>query len=455
MDLLILLLPVLLIYMCIVIVHIQQSRSNRTMPFGVALPKKAIEHPKIRQAQAAYHRSFILLSTAGLLAAAPLLWLSDYFSLAFIYTVFWVIAFLYIVKIPFTKAHHTMAHLKREKEWFVGARRDVSIEEKITRLTRATAISPYWFAAPALIGVVPIIVSLQNANELLKLAGLASLAMTVIIFVIYNSFSRMKTKQYSDNHSVNIAINQASRRYWSIMWLCLALFESGCSLVVYTILTDGNSSSFTIWLVSIMLVSLIPLGSMLYVHDRIGWLTERYGQTDGRSLATDDDEYWINGSIYSNPNDPSLMVPKRLGIGMTINRATRAGKWIWYGSIGFAAALILAMSLFAIQSDRTAPELTIDEDGTVTIHYPQYGSSFKLENIEDITLEENLPSGFRTNGIATAEYARGSFDLAKLGAAKLYVFKKCIALRYDEAGWDYISFLMKMNQRKRSKYMLN
>jgi hypothetical protein len=46
-----------------------------------------------------------------------------------------------------------------------------------------------------------------------------------------------------------------------------------------------------------------------------------------------------------------------------------------------------------------------------------------MSAVKGLTLENELPSGFRTNGTATAEYARGNFSLEKLGAAKLYVFK--------------------------------
>lgn len=45
------------------------------------------------------------------------------------------------------------------------------------------------------------------------------------------------------------------------------------------------------------------------------------------SYSPDDDEnYWIWGFIYNNPNDPSFMVQKRFGIGWTINIATPLGK---------------------------------------------------------------------------------------------------------------------------------
>ncbi|WP_342439494.1 DUF5808 domain-containing protein [Paenibacillus sp. FSL L8-0436] len=39
----------------------------------------------------------------------------------------------------------------------------------------------------------------------------------------------------------------------------------------------------------------------------------------------------MNGTTYNNPNDRSIMVPKRIGIGTTINIGTKTGKYIYYG----------------------------------------------------------------------------------------------------------------------------
>ncbi len=33
----------------------------------------------------------------------------------------------------------------------------------------------------------------------------------------------------------------------------------------------------------------------------------------------DDDRYWSTGFLYNNPDDPALFVPKRFGLGWTLN----------------------------------------------------------------------------------------------------------------------------------------
>ncbi|MGL5316378.1 MAG: DUF5808 domain-containing protein, partial [Peptostreptococcaceae bacterium] len=40
----------------------------------------------------------------------------------------------------------------------------------------------------------------------------------------------------------------------------------------------------------------------------------------------DDDNNWIFGMFYYNPNDPSFFVQKRFGVGWTVNIGTTKGK---------------------------------------------------------------------------------------------------------------------------------
>jgi len=423
MNNIILIVPALIAYITILVMFLKQAMPSNHILFGVTFPAQAFEDAEMKQLQEEYKKSYLVYAGITLITLVPFFLLDKYFSLAFTYMLLWFAIFLYTSKLPFNKIHHKAAALKRDKQWFVGEKRVIRIDTKVTQLKKSMLVSPYWFLIPAILSVVPIIVSLINSDVLLKMTGIASLAMTAILFVIYNAFGKMKTKVYSKNHDINAAINRAARRYWSMLWPSLAVFESINAFAAYMILTQGSSLSFTQWMIGIVMVSLLPLCSIFFVHNKIQAVEESLAETDGQSIVADDDYYWINGSTYYNPDDQTIMVPKRVGIGTTVNMATRAGKWIQYGGIVLVIVIVIPLTAFIVQSDNTAPTLTIQEDGIVSIDYPLYDYSFKISDVKGITLEETLPSGFRTNGTATAEYARGNFSLEKLGAAKLYVFK--------------------------------
>lgn len=59
------------------------------------------------------------------------------------------------------------------------------------------------------------------------------------------------------------------------------------------------------------------------------------------TVLRDDDAHWLLGTIYFNPQDPSVFVPKRFGIGWTCN-AARPEAW------GFIAALVLLVAIFTM-----------------------------------------------------------------------------------------------------------
>ncbi|KRE35426.1 DUF5808 domain-containing protein [Paenibacillus sp. Soil522] len=423
MNNLFLIIPAVIAYIFILLMFLKQAKPSNHILFGVILPAHALEDASIKQLQSEYKKLYTIYGFITLITLTPFFLLGQYFSLALMYMFLWFAAFLYTSKLPFNKIHHKATALKRENEWFVGEKRIIRIDTKVALLKKSKLASPYWFLIPALLSVVPILLSFKNTDVLLKMTGFASLAMTVILYVIYSAFGKMKTKVYSENTDINAAIDCAARRYWSILWPILAAFESINALVAYMILTKGSILSFTQWIIGIVMVSLVPLGSIFFVHNKVRALEESLAETDGKGIPTDDDGYWINGSTYFNPNDKAVMVSRRIGIGTTVNMATRGGKWIQYGGIVLAIAVIIPLAAFAAQSDHTSPALTIEERGIVSIDYPLYDYSFNMSNVKEIKLEAELPSGFRTNGMATSEYARGNFSLEKLGASKLYVFK--------------------------------
>lgn len=96
-----------------------------------------------------------------------------------------------------------------------------------------------------------------------------------------------------------------------------------------------------------LMVALVPVvvGALV--------LSVVYGQAGSRVfkrmqasdvLLVDDDEYWKLGIFYFNPNDASLFLPERFGIGWTLNWARPAVWGIVVGSIVVTIAFVVAVS---------------------------------------------------------------------------------------------------------------
>lgn len=60
------------------------------------------------------------------------------------------------------------------------------------------------------------------------------------------------------------------------------------------------------------------------------------------------DRYWIGGIVYFNPGDPALMVPKRLGVGYTLNLG-RPLAWVFLSALVLLPALLPLMLRIGIK----------------------------------------------------------------------------------------------------------
>jgi uncharacterized membrane protein len=78
----------------------------------------------------------------------------------------------------------------------------------------------------------------------------------------------------------------------------------------------------SVWLfVLLMGILLIALVLILLWHPQRSRTTSNI--PDNRqftdNIYRDDERYWVGGFFYNNPDDPAMFVPKRFGLGWTVN----------------------------------------------------------------------------------------------------------------------------------------
>ncbi len=113
-----------------------------------------------------------------------------------------------------------------------------------------------------------------------------------------------------------------------------------------------------VWLfLSLMCGLLIVLVLALFWHPQRSRTKTSTSADRGRTDAVfrDDDRYWSAGFFYNNPDDPALFVPKRFGLGWTLNFGHPQAKLVLIGVL----VVILVTSLL--------PVLTVLISGTAPI----------------------------------------------------------------------------------------
>lgn len=130
------------------------------------------------------------------------------------------------------------------------------------------------------------------------------------------------------------------------------MLVTGIALSAVTGITFYASSLGTLPMLASVV---IELAMVFLVVVPVLIISGRMGQSGGRiaesapegSMSRDDDSYWKLGAFYVNRDDPSIIVPKRFGVGWTLNLGNWAS-WVVIGvfvifTTGFALGSVFMM----------------------------------------------------------------------------------------------------------------
>jgi len=156
-------------------------------------------------------------------------------------------------------------------------------------------------------------------------------------------------------------------------------------------------------------------------HD---WYVKPKQEFNGELVNDDGDEYWSNRFVYHNANDRRVFVSKRVGIGLTINTATWAGKFIRRSIIFITLLCCILISLMMIRTEFNSPKLEITEGETISIKYPMFSDTLLVEDIVDISIVDEYPKVKKISGVVTIHSLRGYFRSIDFGEIRMYVIKR-------------------------------
>ncbi|MHA0856465.1 DUF1648 domain-containing protein [Paenibacillus sp. CMAA1364] len=158
-----------------------------------------------------------------------------------------------------------------------------------------------------------------------------------INWTIHNSKQQLNISNPQESLRQNVIFRRAWSLYMIITGLLIVLMFSFIQL---NMLFELNSQM--VGLVTILITTVMVLGALVLSFS-LGQGGSRLGRSTSYSNAQpiNDDKYWKLGSFYYNPQDPSVWIEKRTGIGWTVNFARPIG-WLFLIAI---PAVIITISL--------------------------------------------------------------------------------------------------------------
>ncbi|WP_297136902.1 DUF1648 domain-containing protein [Terrisporobacter sp.] len=143
----------------------------------------------------------------------------------------------------------------------------------------------------------------------------------ITISSIYSLKSRVKLNPDNLNES-----KKANLNYLNKIALTFFIVSLGCQILFINILiATVNASSVNN---AILFPTAIAIIIAAFYQTYLYYKSPSKSKTAVYSVD-DNDNNWIFGTLYNNPNDPSLFVQKRFGVGWTVNIGSTKGKIVF------------------------------------------------------------------------------------------------------------------------------
>ncbi len=342
-----------------ILISIIPYLTEKSIIFGVRIPMDKINSDIIKKMKKTYV-SITLILTIILTVITYLL--SPYlFVIAFMPLFMVLIEFM--VYLP---EHYSLERVKRREHWEFKANSVTGIfnfnnEKKF----------PWFFAIPGILVIISIFVTgaldyksiperfatHYNANgvanaystksiESVFILGFISIIITIMMVLIAYAIARTPLK--ADNAS-SYGSERATMFRERMVYLTLLT-----PVFINSSLLTGSLGRWGIIKENILLI-LIPVFLLLIFviiisikTGQMGSNIKMNGELAGNNISDNknDDSLWKAGVIYYNKNDSRIMVPKRFGVGYTVNFGNTAGKLILI--LPIAAVIIIVVVSFYI-----------------------------------------------------------------------------------------------------------
>ncbi len=395
--------------------------------------------PKVDEIVDRNRRIATVILICSLIIMALLSLIPDFTLRMMLWTFFVVLDIVFII-IPFVRGNGEMKTLKKE----------IGINSKgisYTDFSNAGAVHTLKLSniiIPNIVGVIIVFVSLLFDAGVIKLGGnaptgdyantlmLASFLLIGFMMIpIAILIDRMRNEVISDDSDINANFNRAKKKNWadtntSMTWVN-TIFIAICFVTITFFI--NNDMVYLAAMIIYMVVLMICIG--LYAKRSLA-IDARYRRET--SIEVDDDDLWLLGTIYYNPDDKRLNVEKRSGMGATINMAHPVGKLI-----GVITVLVIIYTFGVLIWTGVLSKSAISvrvENGNLICHHSKDDYVIPVDSIENPELGEGAKklSIRRTSGYELPPVIKGKCTVE--GEKGCIVFINCDADKYLKFIYD-------------------
>ncbi len=388
------LVPVLLCVM-----NVNETRFKKNIAVGVTFPLKGRADPEVLGLLKGFKREQIALCLVMLAlgaGCAALTWP----ALRFLPYFLWIDLVIVVPFVSYARWNGKLRALKKAKGWTVPAVRAASVTAAAAPVKRP---GPWWFIAAAAVAAIPAALDREQWFVYL-LDGAVALGCWAGDRYLY----RNRAETVDENDAVTQALTRVRRRAWDRVWVLCAWTMAAVSVGIWLSSAVFPGSGAVICVTVALALAVCAVAIVL--EFRVRRVQERLTAESGEGFYVDEDEKWIWGQLYYDPNDRRTIVNNRIGANSTVNLARPGGK----AFIALALALLfVAMPAMGLWLDNMAggPRPLKVEDGALVAASPAGRYELPLEEIDEAALIYALPDiTARTWGVGMDGLLQGKFQ---------------------------------------------
>ena len=379
------------------VLNINEAKFKKNLAVGVTFPLKGRADPEVLGLLRGFRREQIVLCLA-LVALGVLCGALSWPELRFLPYFLWLDLVIVAQFVSYARWNGKLKAVKRAKGWTMPTVRAASVT-----VPAAPAKRPglWWFIAAAAAGLAP-----AAFDRALWYMYLLDGATAFACYFGSRYLYRNRAEAVDENDAVTQALTRVRRRAWDQVWVLCAWMMAVISICIFmsTRLPSGGGAMMLATVVLALAVCAVAIA----LEFRVRRVQEKLTASSGEGFYVDEDDKWIWGQIYYDPNDSRTVINNRTGANSTVNLARPGGKALLAFSL---ALLFIAMPVMGVCFDSMGggPELVIEDGALVAA---SWGKDYvlPLEEIKSAEIIDALPkNGVRVMGIGLDSFLKGRF----------------------------------------------
>lgn len=378
-----------------VILH-NETKFKKNISLGVTMPQEAQSDEAVLAILSSFKKQLAVACILITLVAFPCA-LIPKIGIAMTVWMIWLLGSIVVPYIPYVAHHKKLKQLKTDRGW-VKTSGSIRIADLSGIAIKDKWFSPTVFLLPLVAALVPICFDKSAA-----IIYIVSAATVLFSWVAYRYLYRNKAEIVDNNMEVAEALTRIRRRNWGLVWVMMSWFMALMSLIFW--LVPAND---TLILSLILLSAALFTIAVLYVEMHTRKLQETLTTQSGTDFYVDEDDYWIWGMFYYNPNDTRLIINNRTGINTTVNLAKRSGQ-IFMLATAISLACMPFIGVWMDNLETTPVGLEITSEAIISTHTKvQY--EVLIDDIAYVEYVPEKPKMKRTMGTGMPSVLKGKFS---------------------------------------------